>query len=74
MGTGGAELLYEIEAPLKNVAAYNDDTYGVLMLGLRPEGYEWRFVGVKWWLVDVRWWFAGAMGSDFSDSGSARCH
>jgi hypothetical protein len=35
-------------------------TFGVLRLTLRAEGYEWRFVPVA--------------GSRFTDSGSARCH
>jgi acid phosphatase type 7 len=74
VGTGGAEDLYAIEAPLKNVAAYTDETYGVLRIELRPESYKWRFVGVKWWLVDVKWWFVGAVGEEFEDSGTARCH
>jgi hypothetical protein len=33
----------------------------VLKLTLRPKGYEWRFLSAEF-------------GSEFPDSGSARCH
>jgi acid phosphatase type 7 len=59
VGTGGRSH-YQIGEPIANTEVYNDDTYGVLNLTPRPEGYEWRFVPVA--------------GETFTDSGSARCH
>ena len=43
VGTGGGKGLYPILDPLANSEVHNDETYGVLKLTLRPEGYEWRF-------------------------------
>ncbi len=63
VGTGGGKGgkgLYPIVDPIANSEVYNDNTYGVLKLTLRPEGYEWRFVPVE--------------GEAFTDSGSTRCH
>ncbi len=60
VGTGGGKETYPILDPIANSEVHNDDTYGVLKLTLRPEGYEWRFVPVG--------------GDQFTDSGSARCH
>jgi acid phosphatase type 7 len=59
VGTGGRSH-YLILEPIANSEVYNDETYGVLMLTLRPEGYEWQFLPVE--------------GETFTDSGSARCH
>jgi hypothetical protein len=59
VGTGGRST-YQISQPIANTEVYNDDTYGVLELTLRPKRYEWRFVPVK--------------GETFSDSGVTRCH
>jgi acid phosphatase type 7 len=59
VGTGGNGT-YPILDPIANSEVHNDDTYGVLKLTLRPEGYEWRFVPAE--------------GGEFTDSGSARCH
>jgi hypothetical protein len=59
VGTGGASH-YAIVAPTANSEVHDDDTYGVLKLTLRPEGYDWRFIPVE--------------GARFTDSGSARCH
>jgi hypothetical protein len=59
VGTGG-RVHYPIVDPIANSEVHNDETYGVLKLTLRPEGYEWRFVPVE--------------GETFTDSGSARCH
>jgi acid phosphatase type 7 len=59
VGTGGRSH-YSILEPSANSEVYNDETYGVLKLTLRPEGYEWRFLPVE--------------GETFTDSGSARCH
>jgi calcineurin-like phosphoesterase family protein len=60
VGTGGGKGLYPIVEPIANSEVRNDDTYGVLKLTLRPEGYGWRFVPVE--------------GEAFTDAGSARCH
>jgi hypothetical protein len=46
--------------PIANSEVQNDETYGVLKLTLRPEGYEWRFLP--------------AAGGEFADSGGDRCH
>jgi acid phosphatase type 7 len=59
VGTGGRSH-YSILAPIANSEVYNDDTFGVLRLTLRPEGYSWRFVPVA--------------GQSFTDSGAASCH
>ena len=59
VGTGGRSH-YEITDPIANSEVRNDDTYGVLKLTLRPNGYDWRFVPVE--------------GERFTDSGSSRCH
>lgn len=59
VGSGGGGH-YEIEAPAANNEIFNDDTYGVLKLTLRPTSYDWRFVPVK--------------GEKFTDFGSDRCH
>jgi len=59
VGTGGRSY-YSILGPIANSELYNDETYGVLKLTLRPEGYQWRFLPVE--------------GETFTDSGSARCH
>ena len=58
VGTGGKDL-YPILDPIANSEVHNDDTYGVLWLTLRPQGYDWRFVPVE--------------GESFTDSGSAKC-
>ena len=60
VGTGGGKGLYPIVDPIANSEVHNDNTYGVLKLTLRQEGYEWRFVPVG--------------GDEFTDSGSAGCH
>jgi acid phosphatase type 7 len=59
VGTGGKSH-YAIVAPVANSEVHNDDTYGVLKLTFRREGYDWRLVPVE--------------GARFTDSGSARCH
>lgn len=57
VGTGGRSLYkFEPGSRLPNTRARNDETYGVLKLRLRPDGYSWRFVP--------------AAGGDFTDSGS----
>lgn len=59
VGSGGKSH-YKIKEPLPNNTVYNDDTYGVLRLHLKSNGYEWRFVPVE--------------GREFTDSGSDECH
>ncbi len=61
VGTGGGASDYPISDPLPNSEVHNDESYGVLKLTLRPKGYEWRFLSAEF-------------GSEFPDSGSARCH
>ena len=58
VGTGGKDL-YTIEDPVSNTESYNDDTYGVLKLVLRPTSYEWQYLAAR--------------GSTFTDSGGAPC-
>ena len=58
VGTGGM-LLYQIENPLPNLEAYNDDTYGVLKLSLKSKGYGWEFLPTQ--------------GSSYTDAGQGRC-
>ncbi len=58
VGTGGASQ-YPILLPLRRSRAHAN-AFGLLRLTLRPTGYSWRFVATP--------------GTDFSDSGSARCH
>jgi hypothetical protein len=60
VGTGGGEDLHEIQDPLRNVQAYDDQTFGILKLTLQPEGYEWRFVPVD--------------DKGYTDSGWDGCH
>src|SRR5919107_2496575 len=45
VGTGGRSH-YSILGPIANSELYNDETYGVSKLTLRPEGYQWRFITV----------------------------
>jgi hypothetical protein len=59
VGTGGRN--YQALATRKPYSeAANTDTFGVLRLTLRPEGYDWSFEPEP--------------GDDFTDAGSAACH
>ncbi|MBW3651484.1 MAG: metallophosphoesterase [Actinobacteria bacterium] len=58
VGTGGRSL-YPVPAPLPHSEARNTSTFGVLAVGLREDGYDWRFVPVA--------------GASFTDEGSAGC-
>jgi acid phosphatase type 7 len=60
VGTGGRSHDREFEAISANSEVRNGNSYGVLRLVLRRNGYSWKFIP--------------AAGSRFSDSGSARCH
>lgn len=55
VGTGGRRLYSWSRDPLPNTRARNNDTYGVLRLALRADGYSWRFIPVI---------------GDYADSGS----
>jgi calcineurin-like phosphoesterase family protein len=59
VGTGGASH-YDIERVADHSEVRNDETFGVLLLTLHPDGYDWRFVPVR--------------ERTFSDSGSGTCH
>ena len=59
VGTGGAHL-----TPFSAIQAHsevrNGETFGILEMNLRPDGYDWRFLGTD--------------GAEFEDRGSAACH
>jgi hypothetical protein len=59
VGTGGRSH-YPFGAPLAGSEVRNNDTYGVLALTLRSDGYQWQFVPEA--------------GKSFTDSGSGNCH
>ncbi len=59
VGTGGRSH-YAAGRPIANSVVRNDDSFGVLALTLRADGYDWRFVPTA--------------GGTFTDTGSARCH
>jgi len=60
VGTGGKSERPLLTRPAANSQVRHTGAFGVLRLDLHPDGYQWRF--------------ASAAGSDFSDSGSDRCH
>lgn len=66
VGTGGAGL-YAFGTPLPTSEARNADTYGVLVLTLRLQGYDWEFVS-----ADSGLGVTG--GSEFTDAGNTVCH
>jgi len=59
VGTGGA-FFTSLSTTKPNSQVRNANTYGVLMLTLHPDSYDWRFVPEA--------------GRGFTDSGSDRCH
>jgi hypothetical protein len=59
VGTGGGNLRPYRDPPLPTTEVRNDDTWGVLRLDLRPDGYDWRFLPVQ--------------GRTFTDRGSGTC-
>lgn len=59
VGTGGRSL-YPVNPPIGNSEVLRNDTYGVLQLTLRAEGYDWHFLPVE--------------GGVFTDSGTGLCH
>jgi hypothetical protein len=59
VGTGGKNH-YRFDPPMPNSEVRNADTFGVLKLTLRANGYDWAFVPVA--------------GATFTDAGSDACH
>jgi hypothetical protein len=59
VGTGGASH-YNFGSLLPASQNRNADTFGVLKLTLRPDGYDWEFIPVP--------------GGAFTDSGSTSCY
>jgi acid phosphatase type 7 len=59
VGTGGKSL-YPFRFDSPNTEVRNNDTYGVLLLTLRADRYDWKF--------------APEPGGSFTDSGRAQCH
>jgi acid phosphatase type 7 len=59
VGTGGGNLRRFRHPPLPSTEARHDDTWGVLRLDLRRDGYDWRFLPVQ--------------GGTFTDRGSGAC-
>jgi hypothetical protein len=60
VGTGGKEHYYNFGTIQPNSQVRNSDTFGVLQLTLRADGYDWRFLPEA--------------GKTFTDSGSGGCH
>lgn len=59
VGTGGGDLRDFDNRPLPETEARDDDTWGVLRLDLRADGYDWEFLP--------------AADGTFRDSGSGTC-
>jgi Ca2+-binding RTX toxin-like protein len=59
VGTGGA-FFTSIGSRVANSEIRNNSTYGVLLLTLHPNSYDWRFVPEA--------------GKTFTDSGTEQCH
>jgi len=60
VGTGGGNLRKYHRPPLPTTVVRNDDTWGVLRLTLRADGYDWKFLPVP--------------GRRFTDAGTGSCH
>ena len=60
VGTGGRDLASLKKTLKPNSEASSSDTFGVLVMRLHPDSYEWQFVP--------------AAGGSFRDSGSQACH
>jgi hypothetical protein len=60
VGTGGKNHYAFRHRPLRGEAVRNANTYGALLLRLRPRGYRWQFLPER--------------GKRFTDAGSGRCH
>ena len=59
VGTGGATL-YKLPSPRVGTEEQNWNTFGVLKLDLKADGFDWKFLPEA--------------GKTYSDSGSAACH
>jgi acid phosphatase type 7 len=59
VGTGGGNLRRYRTPRLPATRVRNDDTWGVLRLTLREDGYDWKFLPIR--------------GKSFTDSGSGAC-
>ncbi len=59
VGTGG-ESHYQVGTIKPNSQVRESNTFGVLKMTLRPDGYDWQFVPVA--------------GKTFTDGGSGSCH
>jgi hypothetical protein len=59
VGSGGRNH-YDFVAVQPNSEARNNDTFGVLQLTLRSNGYDWQFVPEA--------------GKTFTDAGTGSCH
>jgi len=59
VGTGGKNHR-QFAAPKPNSEVRNNDTFGVLQLTLKPNGYEWKFLPEA--------------GKAFTDEGTGNCH
>jgi len=59
VGTGGA-FFTGVGSPKPNSQVFQNDTFGVLKLTLRPTSYNWQFIPEA--------------GKTFTDSGSGSCH
>lgn len=60
VGTGGGNLRRYRRPPLPTTVVRNGDTWGLLRLTLRGDGYSWKFLPVA--------------GARFTDSGAGACH
>jgi hypothetical protein len=60
VGTGGGNLRQYHRPPLPTTVIRNGDTWGLLRLTLRADGYDWKFLPVA--------------GRRFTDAGSGSCH
>lgn len=60
VGTGGGNLRKYHRPPLPTTVVRNGDTWGLLRLTLRADGYDWRFLPVP--------------SRSFTDAGSGSCH
>jgi hypothetical protein len=60
VGTGGASLRRDSVTPRNFTEAWDDHTFGVLRLDLRPGSYQWSFINDG--------------SGTFTDAGSGSCH
>lgn len=65
VGTGGKSL-FEPKSAAPNSEVFNNNTFGVMVLTLRPSGYDWRFVAEPL--------SSNPGNGTFTDQGSARCN